>query len=121
MAAQIQSEWRLYAFWVKGSMRDAQAGFPRYARGMTMAIFMLLLAVNLCCFLCFQQDKRRAVAGGRRVPERDLLMLALIGGTPAAFTARHLLRHKTRKQPFSTWLWLIAALQAAGLLAWLIL
>ncbi|HEX7874692.1 MAG TPA: DUF1294 domain-containing protein [Sphingobium sp.] len=102
-------------------MRDARERPARYERAVTIAFLILLLAVNLCCFLCFQHDKQRAVHKGRRVPERDLLMLALIGGTPAAFAARHLLRHKTRKQPFSTWLWLIAALQCAGLLAWVAL
>jgi uncharacterized membrane protein YsdA (DUF1294 family) len=71
-----------------------------------------LLAVNLLTLWRFAADKRRAVAGRRRVPEADLLMLAAIGGTPAAFLARRLFRHKTRKQPFSTWLWLIAMLQA---------
>lgn len=69
----------------------------------SMASFLLsgLAAVNLWTFLCFWQDKARAAAGGHRVPERDLLMLALIGGSPAAFAARSLFRHKTRKQPFS--------------------
>ena len=70
-----------------------------------------LLAVNLWTMLRFYQDKQRAIAGERRIPEADLLTLALIGGTPAAFAARRLFRHKTRKQPFSTWLWLIALVQ----------
>lgn len=61
--------------------------------------------------LRFWQDKARAVAGGRRIPEADLLGLALIGGSPGAFAARQLFRHKTRKEPFSTRLMLIAAVQ----------
>jgi uncharacterized membrane protein YsdA (DUF1294 family) len=86
---------------------------------MAMAVFLMLLAVNLWTWLCFALDKGRAVSGGgRRVPERDLLLLALIGGSPAAFAARHMLRHKTMKEPFSTWLKLIAAMQMAGLGAW---
>ncbi len=43
--------------------------------------------------------------------EADLLLLALIGGSPAALLARRLFRHKTRKQPFSTLLLLIVAMQ----------
>ena len=39
-------------------------------------------------------------------------MLAVIGGSPGAFAARHLFRHKTRKEPFSTRLMVIAAMQA---------
>ncbi|MET0246001.1 MAG: DUF1294 domain-containing protein [Sphingomonas sp.] len=75
------------------------------------------VAVNLLTFLSFRRDKQRAVVGGRRIPERRLLGLALLGGTPAAFAARAMLRHNTRKQPFSAWLTLIAAAQAGLLLA----
>jgi uncharacterized membrane protein YsdA (DUF1294 family) len=48
------------------------------------------------------------------VSEGNLLALAAIGGTPGAFLARHLFRHKTRKQPFTTYLVLIAALQVGA-------
>ena len=75
-----------------------------------------LLIVNLWTMLRFRQDKQRAIAGARRIPEATLLGLALIGGSPGALLARRWLRHKTRKQPFSTWLLLIAALQAAALI-----
>lgn len=64
----------------------------------------------------FHQDKQRAVAGVRRIPEANLLGLALIGGTPGAFLARSCFRHKTRKQPFSTWLMLIAVIQAGAII-----
>jgi uncharacterized membrane protein YsdA (DUF1294 family) len=79
-----------------------------------------LLLVNLWTLLCFRSDKQRAVRGERRVPERTLLTLALVGGTPAAFLARRRFRHKTRKQPFSFYLQLIACVQvgALGGLAW---
>ena len=77
---------------------------------------LALLAVNLWTMLRFWQDKQRAIAGTRRIPEADLLGLAFIGGTPAAFLARNLFRHKTRKQPFSTNLFLIAVIQAGALI-----
>jgi uncharacterized membrane protein YsdA (DUF1294 family) len=75
----------------------------------------LLIVLNLFTILRFWQDKQRAVAGERRIPEADLLGLALIGGSPGALVARRLFRHKTNKQPFSTWLFLIVALQAGAL------
>ena len=79
---------------------------------MIVAALLALCLVNLLTVWRFADDKARAVAGVRRIPEADLLMLAAIGGTPGAFFARHRFRHKTRKQPFSTRLWLIAAMQA---------
>lgn len=74
------------------------------------------MLVNLWTVLRFHQDKQRAIMGARRIPEARLIGLALLGGTPGAFFARHKFRHKTRKQPFSTWLWLIAMIQAGGLI-----
>ena len=79
-----------------------------------------LLAVNLVTLLVWRHDKQRAIAGGRRTREADLLGLALIGGTPGALLARRALRHKTRKQPFSTWLMLIAVIQAGALIGFAI-
>ena len=70
-----------------------------------------MLAINLWTGAAFWYDKRCALRGQRRTPEARLLGLALAGGTPAAFLARRLFRHKTRKQPFSTYLHLIAAVQ----------
>jgi uncharacterized membrane protein YsdA (DUF1294 family) len=61
-----------------------------------------LIALNLVTMLRFWQDKQRAVAGVRRIPEADLLILAIVGGSPGALAARWMFRHKTRKQPFST-------------------
>ena len=74
---------------------------------------LALLAVNAWTVLRFWQDKQRAMAGERRIPERALLQLALIGGSPGALLARHWFRHKTRKEPFSSYLVGIAVLQAA--------
>jgi uncharacterized membrane protein YsdA (DUF1294 family) len=75
------------------------------------AVITYLLVITALTFAAFADDKRRAVAGSRRTPERVLLTLAAAGGTIGAFAARHMLRHKTRKQPFSAWLWLIATAQ----------
>lgn len=76
----------------------------------TLSAFVL---VNAWTMLRFWQDKQRARAGERRISETDLLGLALIGGSPGAFLARRMFRHKTRKQPFSGQLLTIAMLQAA--------
>ncbi|XOU69537.1 DUF1294 domain-containing protein [Sphingomonas sp. VDB2] len=63
-------------------------------------------------------DKRRARLGLRRLSERTLLLWALAGGSAGALVGRRLFRHKTRKQPFSTLLWLIVAAQAMAAAAW---
>lgn len=79
-------------------------------------------AASVVVFGLFAFDKARARGGGRRVPERTLLLAALLGG-PGAWLGQQLLRHKTRKQPFATWLGLtlIVNLVAATAAAWLLL
>ena len=71
-----------------------------------------LVVVNLLTIVQFRADKQRAIAGEKRIPESDLLFLAAIGGSPAALLARRWFRHKTRKEPFSTRLMVIAMVQA---------
>lgn len=83
-----------------------------------LGVALWLLGVNGATLLAFASDKRRAQRGDRRIPERSLLMLALLGGTPGALVARQVFRHKTRKQPFGAMLYTIGAMQVAGL-AWL--
>ena len=82
---------------------------------------LFLAAMNGWTIWRFWDDKKRARAGARRIAESDLLGLALLGGSPGALLARRLFRHKTRKQPFSTYLLLIVALQVGALLGLLLL
>jgi uncharacterized membrane protein YsdA (DUF1294 family) len=80
-----------------------------------------LALVTLWTILRFWQDKKRATAGKRRIPEGDLLGLALVGGSPGALLARHLFRHKTRKEPFSTQLMVIAVLQIGAIIGFVLI
>jgi uncharacterized membrane protein YsdA (DUF1294 family) len=74
-----------------------------------------LVLVNLNVLIAFWSDKRAAMRGTWRTSEASLLLGALLGGTPAAFLARHLFRHKTRKQPFVGQLWTIACVQIVAI------
>ena len=79
-------------------------------------VLLLVAALNGWTMIRFWQDKRRARAGDRRIPEADLLALAAFGGSPGALLARRLFRHKTRKEPFSTRLQLIFMVQIGVLI-----
>ena len=76
-----------------------------------------LVIINLAAFAAFASDKHRAIRGAGRIPESTLLNLALLGGTSGAIAAQQLLRHKTRKEPFRTTLWLVAGAQTLILAA----
>lgn len=80
-----------------------------------------LAAVDLAAFLTFGADKRRAKRpGARRVPERTLFTLALLGGSLGALLGMHVFRHKTRHWYFRLFLPLILLAQiATGVVLWL--
>ncbi len=80
-----------------------------------------LAAVNPVTFGVYAWDKAAARRRGGRIPERQLHILALAGGSPAALLARHVLRHKTVKGPFRVVFWAVclAQIAAAGLWLWL--
>lgn len=87
---------------------------------MLVPITAALLLINAVTAAAFAADKRRAATGEWRIAESTLLGLALLGGSAGAVWARGRFRHKTRKQPFSMMLDLIAMLHvglAVGLAA----
>ncbi|NDV87000.1 DUF1294 domain-containing protein [Aurantimonas aggregata] len=83
---------------------------------MIPAVLVYLLVVNVAAYAAFAYDKARAVRGRRRVPERRLLGLALIGGSVGAVVAQRRLRHKTQKEPFRSRLRAILVLHGLLLL-----
>ncbi|MNV30443.1 hypothetical protein D3C71_1217100 [compost metagenome] len=76
---------------------------------------LLLLIGNLIAFLMFWLDKEQARNGGWRISERTLLT-AVAFGALGAWMGQHILRHKTRKQPFASRLGLILTLYVLTLL-----
>ncbi len=59
-------------------------------------------------------DKRLAVRGARRIPERSLHTLELLGGWPGALMAQQIFRHKRSKPSFYLVSWLVAVLHAVA-------
>ena len=85
------------------------------------ALGVYLAAINLVTFAAFWSDKRAAVRRERRFPERSLLLMTALGGWIGALGGQHLLRHKTRKEPFRTQLYGIVVAELAALVAWMVL
>ena len=81
----------------------------------SLATYVLgyFVACNLVAFIVYGWDKLRAGTGLRRVPEKTLLVLALVGGSLGALAGMKLFRHKTRKNSFIIWIILICLLQLA--------
>lgn len=74
-------------------------------------VYLSIVAVmSLICFVTYGFDKRRAVRGGRRVPERTLHLMAFCGGWPGAILAQRQFRHKTQKLSFRVVFWFVVIL-----------
>lgn len=69
--------------------------------------------MSLLSYAVYAADKRAARQGRRRVPERTLHLLALLGGWPGALLAQQRLRHKSRKAAFRAVFWLSVLLNGA--------
>ena len=75
-----------------------------------------LLIINLVTFLVFGVDKWKAKRkekkdAVRRVPEKTLLLLAVLGGSPGALLGMKVWRHKTLHRAFRWGVPVILALQ----------
>ena len=53
------------------------------------------LLMSLISFIQFGLDKRRARHNKYRIPEKTLILTALLGGSLGAFAGMRLFRHKT--------------------------
>ena len=82
-------------------------------------ILIWAAVINAAALLGMAWDKRAARKRRRRLPERRLLWIAALGGTPGIFAAIHGFSHKTRKQPFRRYLFLILAAQILAAGFWL--
>ena len=75
-----------------------------------------LLVINNAAFAVFGWDKLCAQRGMWRVPEKILLLLALLGGSGGAMTGMAVFRHKTLHLKFRYGVPLILILQLIGLI-----
>ncbi len=77
-----------------------------------------LISVNTVTLLFFVLDKALAWDERKRIPEKVLLVLILVGGSPAGLVGMELLRHKVRKASFQRAFWAIVALHILGVCIW---
>lgn len=66
-----------------------------------MILFVYIIAINALSFWLMRDDKQRAKDGKRRIPERVLFEVALIGGSFGGTIAMHRYRHKTKHWYFA--------------------
>jgi uncharacterized membrane protein YsdA (DUF1294 family) len=77
-------------------------------------LLLWLLVINVITAGAYAYDKLAAPRGGRRVRERTLWILCLLGGALGAWIVFFAMRHKKQHQSF----WVV---QSAASVLWLVL
>jgi len=74
-------------------------------------IFYYLLLISLLAIIFTIIDKKRAINLQWRIPEKTLLLIAILGGSIAMYITMNLIRHKTKHIKFYLGLPLIIVTQ----------
>ncbi|MBP3234933.1 MAG: DUF1294 domain-containing protein [Oribacterium sp.] len=70
-----------------------------------------LIVINVIAFLLYGIDKEKARKGRWRISEKELILVAVIGGSVGAFFGMHFFHHKTRHWYFRYGIPVIVILQ----------
>lgn len=77
-------------------------------------IILYTLLINVITFFYFGVDKFKSTTeGARRVRERTLWLLSLVGGSAGGLLAMKIFRHKTKKTAFQLVMALVVLIQIA--------
>ena len=70
--------------------------------GKTLLLFLVyqLVSINLVTYWAYWLDKRAAIRGAWRIPERQLHALEMLGGWSGALVAQNVLHHKSKKKSY---------------------
>ena len=77
----------------------------------TNLLYIYVIIINVVTFFIYGLDKSRAKAGQWRIPEAQLIFLAVIGGSVGALAGMKVFHHKTRKPKFYIGIPVIFAVQ----------
>lgn len=84
---------------------------PFSKQSFLMFVPLHLVFINLVTITAYGADKRAAKTKAWRVPEVQLHLLELLGGSPGAFVAQKMFHHKTKKKSFQVSFVFVLAIQ----------
>lgn len=84
---------------------------------MFLVISAFLAILSIMALTMMKIDKRQAQKRGQRIPEKNLWLVALVGGGIGAYIGMMAFRHKTKHTNFRIGFLMLAILQVA-LLVW---
>jgi uncharacterized membrane protein YsdA (DUF1294 family) len=83
---------------------------------MQSVLISWIMFISIWAFTAMAYDKRQAKRKGQRIPEKNLWMLALLGGGIGAYFGMQMFRHKTRHTSFRVGFLILAIAYGIGLL-----
>lgn len=88
-------------------------------------IIGIYAALSVLSAALYAVDKRRAIhnrsgAPKRRIPERTLHLVDLLGGWPGGLTARQVFRHKRDKRVKARFVWTSRVIVAIHAMVWIL-
>ena len=90
-----------------------------WARYLPMWSVAALAGLNLATLWLYAADKNAARRGQWRIAEKQLHLLSVLGGWPAAWLAQQNMRHKSSKTAFRAIYWATIVLNCAALAGFL--
>ena len=82
----------------------------------TQNILIYLLVINLFGFFIMWLDKRKAIKGSWRIPEKTLFLITALGGGIGTIAGMYTFRHKTQKINFVIGFPVITILEIIGII-----
>lgn len=76
-----------------------------------IVILTLLVLINIAAYISMGIDKKRAIKGKYRIPEKTLFILAILGGSLGSILGMQHFRHKTKHWYFKYGMPLILIVQ----------
>lgn len=67
----------------------------------------IFISINIATFLLFGLDKFQSRGKGRRVPEKILYLVTILGGPVGTIAGMNFFKHKTRKTSFQLTVWFL--------------
>ena len=82
-------------------------------------LLIYLLIINLFGFFIMWLDKRKAIKGSWRIPEKTLFLITALGGGVGTTAGMYTFRHKTQKLNFVIGFPLITILEIIAFIYWI--
>jgi len=80
---------------------------------MVKALYCYLLIINLYGLYMMWSDKRKAEKNAWRIPERNFIVVSMLGGSIGCWAGMYVFRHKTQHVKFTVGIPVILLLQIA--------